>query len=97
VGGLADEFKSFQREYRPSNGPACAVGEVLKALNPPDQKAFLLLLEDTRIYGTSLAVRLRDIADRLPDEDLKMARLFRACGAPSIQRHRRGECRCSRA
>lgn len=94
MGGFADEFNEFRQDWVPSVGPSCHVGDLLAELDAKDREAFEALLDDTRIYATSIALRLAHIAEHL--DDPKMGPLFRQVKAGSIQRHRRRECRCDR-
>lgn len=92
--GLADEFDLLRKDWRPTNGGRCFVGELRAVLDKADLEAFDALLADTRIYATAIIGQLDSLADKVTDDGL--AWKMRAVTQSSIQRHRRHGCRCER-
>lgn len=67
--------------YRLKRGPACSIPTILAAL-PPDQAEFArLALANPHAPGTEIARSLAELGHKVA-----------VC---TVQRHRRGDCRCT--
>jgi len=106
--GLADEISASQESlYRRSRSAVCSVKFILDYLSPEDRKALQALLDDKRVFGTSIAELLNGWAPKveIAAEDEKdsarsaeLIHLAQLCGSISdgtVQRHRRGKCLCA--
>lgn len=68
-------------EYRPPRGPACTVGVILATADPETVQLFTAALANAYAPSTAISKAMSDRGHPLSSHVL--------------QRHRRGECRCS--
>jgi hypothetical protein len=67
--------------YRSPRGPECGVSILLGEMKPEQIKAFEAAMGNPHAPSTAIARALNELGYR--------------CSAHVVQRHRRGECRCS--
>ncbi len=68
-------------DYRPPRGPECGVGIVLEQLDDKTRKTLEAALGNPHAPSTKISVALGELGHRTSSH--------------VVQRHRRGECRCS--
>lgn len=68
-------------EYRPPRGPACTVAVILETADEETVQLFTAALDNAYAPSTALSKAMTDRGHRI--------------SAHVLQRHRRGECRCS--
>jgi hypothetical protein len=67
--------------YRPPRGPECGVSILLTELKPDQAKSLQAAMANPHAPSTAISKAVADLGHR--------------CSSHVIQRHRRGECRCS--
>ena len=77
--GLLDNLAS--PDYRPPRGPECGLGIVLEQLDDKTRKTLQAALDNPHAPSTKISVALGELGHRTSSH--------------VVQRHRRGECRCS--
>ena len=68
-------------DYRPPRGPECGVAIVLEQLDDKTRKTLQAALDNPHAPSTKISVALGELGHRTSSH--------------VVQRHRRGECRCS--
>ena len=68
-------------DYRPPRGPECGLGIVLEQLDDKTRKTLQAALDNPHAPSTKISVALGELGHRTSSH--------------VVQRHRRGECRCS--
>lgn len=68
-------------DYRPPRGPACTVAVILETADEEIVQLFTAALDNPHAPSTAIAKAIGDRGHRI--------------SAHVLQRHRRGECRCS--
>lgn len=67
--------------YRPRRGPNCSIALIVSTLDPDTAELFHAAMDNPYAPGTEIAKAMAERGYQMP--------------AHSLQRHRRGECRCS--
>ena len=78
--GLLDNLAN--PDYRPPSGPECGVRIVLDLMDDKTRKTLIAALDNPHAPSTKISVALSEMGHRT--------------SAHTVQRHRRGECRCPR-
>lgn len=108
--GLTDEIHaSHDVLYKNGLGGRCTMRLILDYLDEEDRVALQKLLDDPRVFGTSICALLKSWAPKVaqvatatknPERRAALEYLSQLCGQvadPGVQRHRRGKCQCPRA
>jgi len=107
--GLADEIEASQAVLYRRSAATCTVGQILGYLSEEDGAALCSVLDDKRVFGSSIAELLNGYAPKVERAGAKakvgpagrsdsghLAELCSIVTGATVQRHRRGKCLCGR-
>lgn len=101
--GLADDLEGERDRMVSMPASRCYVSALFEALDERDRGALEEIFEDPRYVGTKIVEFLNNYGKRMSSEikeptkrELLIMEICRGIGSTTVQRHRRGECRCSK-